>query len=92
MVLFNKEELKKKLDDLRHYRGFLPFQFDTYVDTLERKEWLQKEGLWADVHKQNLVVMQGIRDNKPNDDIYLDKILKEWINANPEFKDLIIEY
>ena len=90
MLILNSTEIKKRKDELEQFKGFLPFQFDTYISLSKRKEFLVDQGLWDEVHEQELQVMKGIRDTKPNDDVYLDKVLRKWVVKNPEFEDLVI--
>jgi len=90
MVRLNKENVKMKLHSLQHFEGFLPFQFNTHINRSKRKEFLIQRGLWDRVHKQDLKVMQGIRDTRPNDDVYMDRVLLKWVEDNPQFRDLII--
>ena len=78
-------------NDLKYFRGWLPFQFNGYFSMYDRKQFLQSIGLWNDVQKRNLEVMQGIRDNEPNADVYLDKLLKAWLVENPKFVDVVTE-
>ena len=86
----NSNEVEKRSNELQTFRGFLPFQFDGYVNLVKRKEFLVEKGLWDEVHEQELTVMRGIRETRPNEDVYLDKLLKRWIKENPQFKDLVI--
>lgn len=85
------EKAKSMKNDLLHYRGWLPFQFNAYFSLYDRKRFLQSAGLWDKVHSKDLEVMQGIRDHKPNDDVYLDKLLRQWLVDNPKFADLVVE-
>ncbi len=90
MLRIDEDKIKDYIEDLKYYRGFLPFQFDAYISLSQRKKFLTSVGLWKEVHNRELEVMQGLRDNKPNDDKYLDNILRLWVVENPEFKDLVV--
>lgn len=87
----NGEVCRKKSRQLQNFKGFLPFDFMTYVSWSDRQKFLETIGLWDDVNKKNMEVKQGIRDNKPNDDVYMNVILKKWVKENPQFKDCVIE-
>lgn len=90
MIKLNDTNCKKKKMDLEYFKGFVPFQFDCYIDLNNRENFLRTIGLWDVVHKRELEIMQGIRKYKPRDDDYLDMILKRWIKDNPQFKDCVI--
>lgn len=88
-VVDEKAEAMK--NELQNYRGWLPFQFSAYYSLFKRKRFLQSAGLWEEVHNKDLEVMQGIRDHKPNEDVYLDKLLRQWLVDNPKFSNLVVE-
>lgn len=90
LQVIDEKALKRK-NDLKFYRGWLPFQFTAYISLYDRKQFLQSIGLWDEVQQKNLEVKKGIRDNKPNDLQYLDKLLKAWLVDNPKFADLVTE-
>jgi len=90
MLEINEDKINDFKNDLKYYRGWLPFQFIPYISLSNRKVFLKSAGLWDKVNQRNLEVMQGIRDNEPHSDVYLDSLLKSWIMENPKFKDLVI--
>ena len=91
MLLLKGDEVRKRLDEIQNYRGWLPFQFDCYVNLSERHKFLTLIGLEEEVTKKNREVQKGIRDTKPNDDVYMDKLLRQWIHDNPQFHTLVID-
>ena len=90
MIRLNSENCNKRKKELEHFKGFLPFQFDAYVDTEEREKFLKSIGLWDIVHQKDLEIMRGIRENRPNDIEYMEIILKKWVIDNPRYEDCVI--
>ena len=90
LVLLHPENCKKKKDQLTYFKGFLPFDFDVVINRKKRREYLQKIGLWEEVHLKEMEVVKGMRESKPNDDIYMESVLKQWLIENPQFQDCII--
>ena len=90
MLVLVSNEVEKVVDKLQVYRGWLPFQFDSYLDLDGRHKFLESIGLEDEVQARNEEVMQGIRDYRPNEDVYLDKLLKQWLMENPQFSNLAI--
>ena len=87
MLFINEEKCNKHLDELKRFRGFLPLQFDTVVSLAFREKFLKSIGLWEEANNKRIEVMKGIRDTYPDEDIYLELILKEWLIENPQFKE-----
>ena len=92
MLRLNKQNCEKKKDKIQYFKGFVPFQFNHYVNWVKRREYLQSIGAWNDVKQQEDIVKQGIRDTMPDSDVYLDNVLRKWVADNPQFQDCVEEY
>lgn len=90
LILLHPENCKKKKDQLTYFKGFLPFQFEVVINTIKREDYLKRIGLWKDINLKEQEVIKGMRENYPDEDEYLEAILKQWLIENPQFQDCII--
>ena len=90
MIKLNEQNIEKRKKDLTYFKGFLPFQFDSYISFTDRKKFLQKIGLWETVNREDMKVNAGMRQSSDMD-LYLDRIFKKWLSENPQFEDVVLE-
>ena len=88
MIKLNEDKVMRRIDEIKNYKGFLPFQFDAYVSFTSRRDFLKSMGLWEKVNAKNFEVMENMR-KVSNTGEYMDEVLLEWINKNPQFEDII---
>lgn len=90
MLEIDADAVKRKEYDLIHYDGFIPFDLWLYLDMFERNNYLKSIGKFDSVQKQNTKV-RGNMNISSNADLYLEKVLQEWVDNNPQFADIVIK-
>ena len=89
MFTLNVDLIDKRENELIYFDDFLPFDFYPYIDMLKRNTYLKNRGKFNVIQKKNYVVRQNMKSS--NDvDLFSEKILKQWVNDNPKFADLVV--
>lgn len=93
MIDINEEKLPKFKNDLIYFNGYIPpiiyFECLTVDEQVTRDDFLKSKGLYDDINQQDMEVKKKMRDT---DDplLYMDNVLKEWLQNNQKFKSLFI--
>ena len=87
MIKINKENVKKREQQLIHFKGFVPIDFLSYIDYSKRNEYLKQIGIFEKVQEDNHNFKVGCSKYGWE---YNQKILKKFIGENPQFKDCVI--
>ena len=90
MLKINYNSLKQKEYVLTHYKGWLPFQIEYYLDLYERNKFLKSIGLFDKVQKVTIINRNKIKSSKKGD-VLEDDMLRKWIKDNPNFADIVYE-
>ena len=88
MYGLNIKKIKEREAELIQYKGWLPFPILLYISNVDRREYLEKVGLYDEIYKQNFKYRQQMKMS-PNEDLFEEQKLREWIKDNPRFKNLI---
>ena len=87
--ILDREKLKEREEELVYFNGFIPIQFLGIIPTLKRNKYLESIGKYDEIEEQNILIRQRMKE-APDSEVYLENVLKEWLIANPKFKNLFI--
>ena len=87
MLKINKENIKKKEQQLIYFKGFVPIEFLSYIDSFKRYEYLKQIGMYDKMQEDYHNYRVGCSKYGWE---YSQKILKKFIADNPQFEDCVI--
>ena len=81
MIKINKENVKKREQQLIHFKGFVPIDFLKYIDNFKRYDYLEQVGIYEKVQEDNhnfkvayskhgLSYKEKVLNKKSNFDVY----------------------
>ena len=87
MIKINKENVKKREQQLIHFKGFVPIDFLKYIDNFKRYDYLKQIGIFEKVQEDNHNFKVAYSKHGLS---YKEKVLKKFIVDNPQFEDCVI--
>ena len=87
MLKINKENIKKREQQLIYFKGFVPIEFLSYIDSFKRYEYLKQIGRYDKMQEDYHNYRGGCSKYGWE---YSQKILKKFIGENPQFEDCVI--
>ena len=87
MIKINKENVKKREQQLIHFKGFVPIDFLKYIDNFKRYDYLEQVGIYKKVQEDNHNFKVAYSKHGLS---YKEKVLKKFIVDNPQFEDCVI--
>ena len=90
MLKLNYEKIEEHKKELTQFKGWLPFRLDTFISLSERDDYLMSVGLFDLVQKRNAHYKYMLM-NADNPGELEDQLLLDFVNENPQFKDIILQ-
>ena len=87
MIKINKENVKKREQQLIYFKGFVPIDFLKYIDNFKRYDYLEQVGRYEKVQEDNHNFRVAYSKHGLS---YKEKVLKKFIADNPQFEDCVI--
>ena len=87
MIKINKENVKKREQQLIYFKGFIPIEFLSYIDSFKRYDYLEQVGIYEKVQEDNHNFKVAYSKHGLS---YKEKVLKKFIVDNPQFEDCVI--